>query len=213
MNQPILEGVLPILSTVLGNNTVAGLMAIFSLALDTVTTSTAAFNKQASSFKNQDFTNYAGQQAFHGQGPQPGREGNHQFQSQIMSTLAMLFSTINSTFASLTSSETPLTTYILLALLSYVAFRIVYGFVSWIVRSVLNLIKLSIIISIVTAVLWFIINVTSSPEGTESGSAYKSGQQQHRHQDPISQLLYSFQNKFRAEYERQQQNLQNPHYH
>ncbi|KAF9176008.1 hypothetical protein BGX21_006377 [Mortierella sp. AD011] len=209
MNQPIFEGVLPILSSVLGNNTVAGVMAIFSLALDTITTSTAAFNKQASSFKNQDFTGYAGQQAFYGQGPQPGQEGN-QFQSQIMSTLAMIFSTLNSGFTSLTASETPLTTYIIVALLSYVAFLIVYGIVSWIVRSVLNLIKLSIIISIVTVVLWFIINITSSPEGTESGS---TGQQQYRHQDPISKFLYSAQTKFRTEYERQQQNLQNPYYH
>ncbi|KAF9110732.1 hypothetical protein BGX27_005964 [Mortierella sp. AM989] len=180
MNQPILEGVLPILSTVFGNKTVAGLMAIVNLAVDHITTTTDSF----------------------------------EFQSKIMNTIAMVFSTINSIFASLTSSETPLTTYILLALLSYVAFLVVYGVVSWVVRSVLNLIKLSIIITIVTTLLWFIINVTSPLEGNGAGTdsdAFKSGKQQHRHQDPISKLLHSFQHKFRTEYERQQQHLQNPH--
>ncbi|KAF9209878.1 hypothetical protein BGZ49_010408 [Haplosporangium sp. Z 27] len=206
MNQPdILEAALPIISSVLGNSTVAGIMAIFNLALNTVTYTTSSFNKQASSFKNQNYDDYYGEGVF-GQGPQLKQDGDQgpQFQSQLMSILATVFSTINSTFASLTGSKTPLMSYILVAVLSYVAFKIVYGIVSWIVRSVLNLIKLSIIIAIVTSVLWFIINITSSSESNDDGNAYGSGRQ-HRHQDPISQAIHSFQDKFRAEYQRQQQ--------
>ncbi|KAF9188209.1 hypothetical protein BGZ51_000736 [Haplosporangium sp. Z 767] len=194
MNQ-VFQGALPILSTVFGEKTVAGFLTIFNMALDTVTTTTANLN--------QNYDQYAKHQSssFHGQ----GHENHSQFQSVVMSTLAMVFSTINSTFASLTASDTPLTTYILLALLSYVAFRIIYGFVSWVVRSVLNLIKMSIVIAAVTTILWFIINITSSKEGHEGFGAGS------RHQDPISQVIGSLQTKFRAEYQRQQQHLQNPH--
>ncbi|KAG0293525.1 hypothetical protein BGZ98_002126 [Dissophora globulifera] len=219
MNQPIVQGALPILSGMLGNNTVAGLMAVLNLALNTVTTATAALNSynnnnndgntrhQASSFKNQGYDDYSGQHAFYGQGGNDDDDNNRQFQSAIMSTLAMIFSTINSAFSSLTKSQTPLTTYILLALLTYVAFKIVYGLVSWVVRSVINLIKISIMITAVTTILWFIINVTSTPGGGDPSSS--NGQ--HRHQDPISQALYNLQGKFRAEFERQQEYLQNPH--
>ncbi|KAF8934546.1 hypothetical protein EDD21DRAFT_377570 [Dissophora ornata] len=208
MDQPIFQGALPILSNLLGDNTVAGLMAAFNLALNTVTATTAALNnynsnsqnaRQGSSFKSQDYGDYRGEQAFYGQEGQDDNQGQ-QFQSVIMSTLAMVFSTVNSAFSSLTASQTPLTTYILVAVLSYVAFRIIYGLVSWVVRSVLNLIKISIMITAVATILWFVVNVTSSTGGSDTG-----------HQDPISQVLYSLQGKFRAEYERQQQYLQNQH--
>ncbi|KAF9432613.1 hypothetical protein BGZ76_010569 [Entomortierella beljakovae] len=209
MNQPILEGALPILSSVLGNNTVAGLLAIFNLALNTVTTTTAILTKQqeqqSGSFKH----DYGGNQAYFGQGAGNDQD-KRQFQSQALSLIAAFFSTINSTFASLTSSETPLTTYIFIALLSYISFRIIYGVVTSIVRSILNLVKVSIMITIVTTILWFVVNVTSPPDDSSDGT-FKSGQ--HRHQDPISKVVYSFQNKFKAEYERQQQHLQNPHLH
>ncbi|KAG0264411.1 hypothetical protein BG011_006887 [Mortierella polycephala] len=203
MNQ-VIQGALPILSNILGNSTVAGFLAIFNMALDTVTTTTTNFNQnydqyakhQSSSFHDQAYDQYA----FEGQGQD--HENGSRFQSVVMSTFAMVFSTINSAFAFLTASNTPLTTYIILALLSYVAFLIVYGFVSWVVRSVLNLIKMSIIVAAVTTILWFIINITSSTEGQDAGS---------RHQDPISQVLGNLQTKFRAEYQRQQQHLQNPH--
>ncbi|KAI1318190.1 hypothetical protein EDD11_007073 [Mortierella claussenii] len=215
MNQPLLQATLPILSSVLGNSTVAGLMTVVNLALNTVSSTTAAFNKNGqdgrygSSFKNQGHGDYAGQQAYYGQEQGQG----HHLQSMILSTLATVFSTLNSTFASLTHSQTPLTTYILVAVLSYIAFRIVYSFISWVVRSVINLVKVSIIITAVTTIIWFIINVTSSssPRGAESGSGYGTGQQQHRHQDPISQFLHTVQDKFQAEYQRQQQYLQDPH--
>ncbi|KAG0367342.1 hypothetical protein BC939DRAFT_449868 [Gamsiella multidivaricata] len=199
MNQPIVQGALPILSNVLGNNTVAGLMAVINMALNTVTSATAAVN---------GYNSYSGERTYFGQ-KQGDNQGQH-FESAFMSALSMVFSAINSTFASLTASQTPLTTYILLALLSYVAFRIVYGIVSWVVRSVLNLIKISIIITVITSIIWFVINVTSGGEGGTGSDAYGTGQQR-QHQDPISQVLHSLQSKFKAEFERQRQYLQNPH--
>ncbi|KAF9339686.1 hypothetical protein BGZ91_005077 [Linnemannia elongata] len=167
--QNILQGAIPLLSSVLGNNTVAGVMA---------------------------------------------DQQEHQFASTIMSTLAMVFGTLNSTFASLTHSETPLTTYILVAVLSYIVFRIVYGFVSWIVRSVINLIKMSIIITVVTSLLWFVINVTSPQDcDTSDGSTcYNAGAGgQNRGKDPISKGFSYLQTRYQAEYNRQQQYLQNQH--
>ncbi|KAF9910024.1 hypothetical protein BX616_010991 [Lobosporangium transversale] len=212
MNQPLLQVTLPVLSNVLGNNTVAGILAVVNLALNTITATTAVLNKHgrnsyesyASSLKNQGYEDYTGQNAYRGQGEQHAQ--GTPFQSLVMNTLATAFSSINTAFASVTHSETPLTTYILVAVLSYVAFKITYAVVSWVVRSVLNLIKLTIIVTIVTSIVWFIINITSASRGSDSNTG-----RQHRHQDPISQLLYSLQNKFQAEFERQQQYLQDPY--
>ncbi|KAG0200744.1 hypothetical protein BGX28_006286 [Mortierella sp. GBA30] len=187
MNQSILQGALPILANILGEDAAAGVMAVLNMTITAIASTVSAIEQ--------------GQRHF-GQ----GKEGS-QYQSAAMSALVALVSNINSAFASLTASETPLTTYILLAVLSYVVFRIVYGIVSWIVRSVLNLIKLSIMIAVVTAVLWFIINITS--EGNDASSSYSANRQYSRHRDPISQGFNNMQTKFRAEYHRQQQYVHN----
>lgn len=211
--QNILQGAIPLLSSVLGNNTVAGVMAVFNLALNTFNTASEQLNKHTpqEKFTYQQQQQYR-QTAFNQKQGQDQQE--HQFASAIMSTLAMVFGTINSTFASLTHSETPLTTYILVAVLSYIVFRIVYGFVSWIVRSVINLVKMSIIITVVTSLLWFVINVTSPQDcDTSDGSTcFNTGAGgQNRAQDPISKGFSYLQTRFQAEYNRQQQYLQNQH--
>lgn len=205
---------MPILSSVLGNNTVAGMMAVFNLALNTFNSASEELNKHSS----QEKLSYQQQQQYRqttfNQGQGQGQDQKeHQFASTIVSTLAMVFGTINSTFASLTHSETPLTTYILVAALSYIVFRIVYGFVSWIVRSVINLVKLSIIITVVTSLLWFVINVTSPAQDCDSsdGSTCYNAGGQNRAQDPISKGFSYLQTRFQAEYNRQQQYLQNQH--
>ncbi|KAK3816751.1 MAG: hypothetical protein JOS17DRAFT_758861 [Linnemannia elongata] len=212
--QNILQGAIPLLSSVLGNNTVAGVMAVFNLALNTFNTASEQLNKHTpqEKFTYQQQQQYR-QTTFNQKQGQDHQD--HQFASTIMSTLAMVFGTINSTFASLTHSETPLTTYILVALLSYIVFRIVYGFVSWIVRSVINLVKMSIIITVVTSLLWFVINITSPPQdcNTSDGSTcFNAGAGgQNRAQDPISKGFSYLQTRFQAEYNRQQQYLQNQH--
>ncbi|KAG9067738.1 hypothetical protein KI688_011325 [Linnemannia hyalina] len=212
--QNILQGAIPLLSSVLGNNTVAGVMAVFNLALNTFNTASEQLNKNTpqEKFTYQQQQQYR-QTTFNQKQGQDQQE--QQFASTVMSTLAMVFGTINSTFASLTHSETPLTTYILVAVLSYVVFRIVYGFVSWIVRSVINLVKLSIIITVVTSLIWFVINVTSPLQDcdTSDGSTcYNAGAGgQNRAQDPISKGFSYLQTRFQAEYNRQQQYLQNQH--
>jgi hypothetical protein len=185
------------LSAIIGDDAAAGLLTVVSLAINTITNVTAALNNQnvRQNMKNQGYDDYySGSQGF-------DQEDTQQFQSVIMSTLAAIFSTINSTFSSLTSSQTPLTTYILAGLLSYVGFRIVYSIVSWVVRSVLNLVRTAIIISIVTIILWFVVNISSGGEGVDMGNG------EYRHQDPISQMLHNLQGKFRTEFERQQQHL------
>ncbi|KAF9925924.1 hypothetical protein BGZ65_007507 [Modicella reniformis] len=172
MNQPPIV----LLSSVLGNDTVAGIMAMVSLVVDAIT---GVNNEHKAYMMNQ------------------GYDQDSHFQSVFMSTLAAAFSAINSRVSSFIATETPLKTYLLVAVLSYVAYRII----SWIVRSVLNLIKTSIIISIVMMILWFIINITSGgDDGVDSGNR--------QHQDPISQVLHGLQCKFRA---RQQQYLQQQH--
>ncbi|KAF9575505.1 hypothetical protein EC968_002766 [Mortierella alpina] len=187
MDQPILQGALPLLSSFIGDDAAAGVVAALSMTISTITKAAAALEQSTLHF---------------------GKGQGAQYQSAVMSTLATVAHNINAAFASLTASETPLTTYLLLAFLTYVAFRIVYGIISWIVRSVLNLIKLSVIVAVVTVVLWFIINITS--EGLDNGSYSSGGHQQHsRHRDPISQGFSNMQTKFRAEYHRQQQHLRN----
>ncbi|KAF9938695.1 hypothetical protein BGZ67_010536 [Mortierella alpina] len=187
MDQPILQGALPLLSNFIGDDAAAGVVAALSMTISTITKAAAVLEQSTLHF---------------------GKGQGAQYQSAVMSTLATVAHNINAAFASLTASETPLTTYLLLALLTYVAFRIVYGVISWIVRSVLNLIKLSVIVAVATVVLWFIINITS--EGMDNGSYSSGGQQQHsRHRDPISQGFSNMQTKFRAEYYRQQQHLRN----
>jgi len=227
MNQDILNGALPLLSTILGNNTAAGLMTVLSLAVNTVVMTTSALTQLGTPGKDHTGRDQHFQQSTygdHGSAQYPfsngGRdddtfEGNSNgqkqaaFQSMILSTLATFFSTLNSTFQSMTHAETPLTTYIVLALLSYVVFKIVYGFVAWIVRSVLNLIKVSILITILTTILWFIFNITSS--GSSDSDSDPLGGRQRQHNDPISQMLGNLQTKFKTEYQRQQDHLQNPH--
>ncbi|KAF9900064.1 hypothetical protein EC991_007949 [Linnemannia zychae] len=217
-HQNIIQGAIPLLSSVLGNNTVAGMMAVFNLALNTINTASETINKHAPhqdskfSYQQQQYQ----QTAFNQRTTSQDNSDNDQqqkFASTVMSTLAMVFGTLNSTFASLTSSETPLTTYILVAVVSYIIFRIVYGFVSWIVRSVINLVKMSIIITIVTTLLWFVINVTSPPQecNSDEGSCFNDrGQPQYgRAQDPISRGFNYLQSRFQAEYHRQQQFVQN----
>ncbi|KAF9921338.1 hypothetical protein FBU30_008676 [Linnemannia zychae] len=213
--QNILQSAIPLLSSVLGNNTVAGMMTVFSLALNTINTASETLTKNSP----QDKFTYQQQQQYQTTFNQRPSSGNYyeeqqhqQFASTIMSTLAVIFGTINSTFASLTHSDTPLTTYILIAVLSYITFRIVYSFVSWIVRSVINLIKMSIIITVVTTLLWFIINITSSGQdcdNTDSSQCDFNAGGGHRAQDPISKGFNYLQTRFQAEYHRQQQYLQN----
>ncbi|KAG0278123.1 hypothetical protein BGZ95_004661 [Linnemannia exigua] len=218
MDQNIIQGAIPLLSSVLGNNTVAGMIAVFNLALNTITAS-ETINKhspaQDNSFSYQQQQQYRQTTFNQRTNDQDSGEQQQKFASTVMSTLAMVFGTLNSTFASLTQSETPLTTYILVAVLSYIAFRIIYGFVSWIVRSVINLIKMSIIITVVMTLLWFVINVTSPPQecgDNDSGTCgfNAAGQPQNgRAQDPISRGFYYLQSRFQAEYHRQQQFVQN----
>ncbi|KAF8935835.1 hypothetical protein BGZ47_009770 [Haplosporangium gracile] len=214
--QNILQGAIPLLSSVLGNNTVAGVMTVFNLALNTLNTASNQLNKHTpqEKFTYQQQQQYRQTTFNHRQGQGQGQEQGHQFASTVMSMLAMVFGTINSTFASLTHSETPLTTYILVAVLSYIAFRIVYGFVSWIVRSVINLVKMSIIITVVTTLIWFVINVTSPAQNcdaSDGSTCYNTGGQS-RAQDPISKGFNYLQTRFQAEYNRQQQYLQNQHH-
>lgn len=215
-HQNILQGALPLLSSVLGNNTVAGVIAVFNIALNTFTSAAETVNKHTTQDKfayqyqqQQQQTTFNQGQTYNNQGQDQQQQ---QFVSTIMSTLAMVFFTINSTFAQLTSFETPLTTYILVAVLSYIAFRIVYGFVSWIVRSVINLVKISIMITVVTTILWFVINITLPSQVCDSsdGCTFNAGAGgQGRAQDPISRGFDYFQTRFQAEYHRQQQFLQN----
>ncbi|KAF9131014.1 hypothetical protein BGW39_002376 [Mortierella sp. 14UC] len=216
-HQNIIQGAIPLLSSVLGNNTVAGMMAVFSLALNTINTASETVNKHA---HQDDRFSYQQQQQYQQttfnqrtNSQDNGDDQQQKFVSTIMSYLAMVFGSLNSTFASLTSSETPLTTYILVAVVSYIAFRIVYGFVSWIIRSVINLVKMSIIITVVTTLLWFVINVTSPPQecNGDDGICFNDrGQPQYgRAQDPISRGFNYLQSRFQAEYHRQQQFVQN----
>ncbi|KAG0376363.1 hypothetical protein BGX24_007856 [Mortierella sp. AD032] len=220
MDQNIIQGAIPLLSSVLGNNTVAGMMAVFNLALNTINTASETINKHAptqdNSFSYQQQQQYRQTTFNQKTNDQDSGEQQQKFASTVMSSLAMVFGTLNTTFASLTQSETPLTTYILVAVLSYIAFRIVYGFVSWIVRSVINLIKMSIIITVVTTLLWFVINVTSPQECGDNDSGTcgfnAAGQPQNsRAQDPISRGFNYLQSRFQAEYHRQQQFVQNQH--
>ncbi|KAF9094763.1 hypothetical protein BGX23_001608 [Mortierella sp. AD031] len=223
MDQNILQGALPLLSSVLGNNTVAGVMAVFNLALNTFNSAAETIDKHTPhdkySYQQQhQQTTFNQRQTYNRQDGQQGQgQQQQQFASAIMSTLAMVFGTINEKFSSLTSSETPLTTYILVAFLSYIAFRIVYGFVSWIVRSVINLIKMSIMITVVTTILWFVLNVTSTSQDCDGSDGSTCDSQgfntggQNRAQDPISRVLGYAQTRFQAEYNRQQQFLQNHH--
>jgi hypothetical protein len=211
--QNIIQGAIPLLSSVLGNNTVAGMMAVFNLALNTFNTASEELNKHTSQekFSYQQQQQYR-QTTFSQRQGQGQDQQDHQFASTIMSTLAMVFGTINSTFASVTHSETPLTTYILVAVLSYIAFRIVYGLVSWIVHSVINLVKLSIIITVVTSLLWFVINVTlpvQDCDSSDGSTCYNGGR--NRAQDPISKGFDYLQTRFQAEYNRQQEYIQHQH--
>ncbi|KAG0220966.1 hypothetical protein B0O80DRAFT_450287 [Mortierella sp. GBAus27b] len=193
MNQPI-----AILSAIVGDDIAAGLVAVVSLAINTINNVTAVLNQHAPQYmKDQRYSDYFGSQGFE-------YVQSKEFQNVFMSMLAAIVSTINSAFAALTSSRTPLTTYILMFLLSYVAFKIVYGFVSWVVLSVINLVRTAIIISIVLVIMWFVVNVSSGGEGIDIGN----GQ---RHQDPISQAYYGLQNKYQAEYARQQAYLHQQH--
>lgn len=182
-----------LLSAILGDDIAAGLVTVVSLAINTINDLTGAINQNAhkSYMKNQGYDDYSGSQ-----------EG--QFQSVFMSVITAVLSTINSTFSSLTSIQTPLTTYLVVAILSFVAFKIVFWFVSWVVISLINLVRTAIVVAIVLIILWFVINISSGGEGVDLGN----GQ---RHQDPISQLLYGLQSKFRAEYERQQEFLHQQH--
>ncbi|GJJ77873.1 hypothetical protein EMPS_10232 [Entomortierella parvispora] len=226
MNQDLLNGALPLLSNIVGNNTAAGLMTVLSLAVNTVVMTTSALSQLATStssgkdhdqhFQQSTYGDQqgSGQFAFSNNDDTDNDLKQRAFQSMILSAVATLFSTLNSTFQSMTHAETPLTTYIFLALFSYLVFKIVYGFVAWIVRSVLNLIKVSIMITVLTTVLWFIFNITSSgPSDSELDPLAGDGQYRpkQQHKDPISQILGNLQTKFKAEYQRQQEYLQNPH--
>ncbi|KAG0041331.1 hypothetical protein BGZ83_001998 [Gryganskiella cystojenkinii] len=226
MNQEILNGALPLLSNILGNDTAAGLIAVLNLAVNTVVMTTNALGQFGATTSSSSSKDYHQQQHFrqqsygsYGQDQQKfssddsEKSSSSSFQSMILSTFAVVFSNLNATFQNLTHSSTPLTTYIALALLSYLAFRIVYGFVSWVIRSVLNMIKIAIVITILTTILWFIFNITSAGDSSDSFSAEAGGGAKGRHNDPISQLLGNLQTKFNAEYQRQQEFLQNPHVH
>ncbi|KAG0095334.1 hypothetical protein BGZ93_006035 [Podila epicladia] len=199
MNQPILEGALPILSNILGNNTVAGILAVFNLALNTIASAT---ERSQAYFSSSSTTN-------HNQNTQDSSA----FQSQVLSYLATAFASLNAMFASITHSDTPLTTYIAVALLSYLVFRIVYGFICWIVRSVINLIKVSIMITVLTTLLWFIFTVTTvgDDDVIGAGEATTYTNTNKRQKDPISSFVSSIQGKFKSEYQRQQQHVQNAH--
>ncbi|KAG0358491.1 hypothetical protein BG005_002277 [Podila minutissima] len=211
MNQPIFEGALPILSNILGNNTVAGLLAVFNLALNTITSATESvhdadhnnhFRRSQTYFSSSSTTN-------HNQNTQDSST----FQSQVFSYFVTAFASLNAMFASITDSDTPLTTYIAVALLSYLVFRIVYGFICWIVRSVINLIKVSIMITALTTLLWFIFTVTTVGDddviGGGEGATYANTNK--RQKDPISSFVTNIQSKFKSEYQRQQQHVQNAH--
>ncbi|KAG0032426.1 hypothetical protein BGZ82_006557 [Podila clonocystis] len=207
MNQPILEGALPILSNIFGNNTVAGLLAVFNLALNTITSATESVHNadpNAHHFKRSQ-TYFSSSSTNHNQNTQDSSA----FQSQVFSYLATAFASINAMFASITDSDTPLTTYIAVALLSYLVFRIVYGFICWIVRSVINLIKVSIMITALTTLLWFIFTVTTVGDDEVVGGTYTNTNK--RQKDPISSFVSNIQGKFKSEYQRQQQHVQNAH--
>ncbi|KAF9381183.1 hypothetical protein CPB97_007906 [Podila verticillata] len=205
MNQPILEGALPILSNILGNNTVAGLLAVFNLALNTINSATESVHDSNanSNFKRTTQT-YFSSSSNHNQNTQDSSA----FQSQFLSYLSTAFATLNAMFASITDADTPLTTYIAIALLSYLAFRVVYGFVCWIVRSVINLIKVSIMITVLTTLLWFIFTATTIDDGEVGGATYANT---NKRKDPISSFVSNVQTKFQSEYQRQQQHVQNAH--
>ncbi|KAG0033521.1 hypothetical protein BGZ81_008220 [Podila clonocystis] len=207
MNQPILEGALPLLSNILGNNTVAGLLAVFNLALNTITSATESVHDadpNAHHFKRSQ-TYFSSFSTNHNQNTQDSSA----FQSQVFGYLATAFASINAMFASITDSDTPLTTYIAVALLSYLVFRIVYGFICWIVRSVINLIKVSIMITTLTTLLWFIFTVTTVGDDEVVGGTYANTNK--RQKDPISSFVSNIQGKFKSEYQRQQQHVQNAH--
>lgn len=207
MNQPILEGALPILSNILGNNTVAGLLAIFNLALNTINSATESVHDSDANhnFKRNTQTYFSSSSSNHNQNTQDSSA----FQSLFFSYISTAFATVNAMFASITDANTPLRTYIAIAFLSYLAFRIVYGFVCWIVRSVINLIKVSIMITALTTLLWFIFTATSVDNGEVGGDATYSST--NKRKDPISSFLGNVQTKFKSEYQRQQQHVQNAH--
>ncbi|KAF9430511.1 hypothetical protein BGZ94_006457 [Podila epigama] len=213
MNQPIFEGALPILSNILGNNTVAGILAVFNLAVNAATSVVDTVSH--TQFKHNAYSQY--QQEHHNQQRFSSYREHFNFkhdydstslQSQLLNYLATTFATLNSVFSSVTGADTPLTTYIAVALLSYLVFRIVYGFICWIIRSVINLIKVSIMITALTTLLWFIFNVTSV--GEDDGRPYSSYNSA-RHNDPISKFLSNVQEKLKSEFQRQQQYVQNAH--
>lgn len=208
MNQPILEGALPILSNILGNNTVAGLLAVFNLALNTITSATESVHDADpnANFKRSQ-TYFSSSTMNHNQNTQDSSA----FQSKVFSYLATTFASLNAMFASITDSDTPLTTYIAVALLSYLVFRIVYGFICWIVRSVINLIKVSIMITALTTLLWFIFTVTTVGDDEVLGGGATTANTNKRQKDPISVFVSNIQGRFKSEYQRQQQHVQNAH--
>ncbi|KAF9582988.1 hypothetical protein BGW38_010463 [Lunasporangiospora selenospora] len=227
--------IIPLVSNVLGNSTIAGLMAVYSLTLQSISSATAAIvnhqdNLKHGAFRQQahaDFLKEQHQYAggvgaeemynYYEQQQQHFFFGSLPFLSTILSAVGTAMQTINSAWESITSSggsgsSTPLTTYIIMALLSYIAFRIIYSIVMGVIRSVINLVKMTFMISALVTILWIILQLTS-PNGVfngDSNTTHGSGGSRHR-RDPMSHAFEQFQAKFRAEYQRQQQHLQNTH--
>ncbi|KAG0334081.1 hypothetical protein BG004_000567 [Podila humilis] len=223
MDQPIFENAVPILSNILGPNAVAGMLAVFNLAFNTIASaSEAVLNNVNAPHSSHSDSNYQAKQTYFSSTSSNGDSSSSTFQSQLFTYLSTCLTSLNAAFATLTDSDTPLTTYIAIALLSYLAFRIVYGFVSWIVRSVINLIKVSILITALTSLLWFIFTVTTVGDDDNdlinNTGGRRAGQQQpfagnsnnnnHGSKNPILTLV----GKFKAEYQRQQQHVQNAHH-